>query len=141
MAWEHREAVVGPGPASLVVVPPADAIPAGLRDGTWIGTRRQRAGAGPELLATAAGRIWHLVGGRPRRVRHVVYHSPSGLSWGSDGVGAADAALSMLVGAGVDPQRAFRLHRPFARDVLAPLPAEGFVLPGAVVTHWLESFR
>ncbi len=35
-------------------------------------------------------------GGRRRPLRHVIYHSPSGLSWGYGGSGPADTALAFL---------------------------------------------
>lgn len=34
--------------------------------------------------------------GRPKRLKHVVYHSPTGFEWGYGGSGPADLALSIL---------------------------------------------
>jgi len=109
----------------------------------WVGerVRTTRRPAGDQLSLTS-GRIWRIAAdGTSVPVRHVVYHSPSGISWGADGVGAADTALSLLIDAGVSPDDAWRVHRSFAHDVIAHLPIVRFELPGTVMRHWLTSRR
>ena len=94
--------------------------------------------------------------GYRRPLRHVVYHSPTGLEWGYGGSGPADAALSILADYFMErtrkpdeigATRAWRLHQPFkwavvallSRDVPAHRPyAEA---PVAEVLPAVESWR
>ena len=83
---------------------------------------------------------------------HVVYHSPSGLSWGYHGSGPADCALSILADAlGERPTpaqlrrgepRCWRWHQTFKRDVIARFPLTGgWRLPLVEVEAWIARRR
>ena len=91
-------------------------------------------------------------GGRRRPLRHVVHHSPSGLSWGYGGSGPADTALSILADAlGERPTRdqlyrgeprCWRWHQPFKWEIVANFPLyEGWRLPLAAVEAWIARRR
>ncbi len=95
------------------------------------------------------------------RLRHMIVHSPSGLSWGYQGSGAADLALSVLadylgeaaaipaherydhaIAAEIQETGAWLLHQKFKRDVVASLPQDGNVtINGADVEAWLTPRR
>jgi len=92
------------------------------------------------------------------RLRHLIVHSPTGMSHGYHGSGPADLALAILADylgettaipaherydhaiAGVIHETgAWLLHQEFKRDVVAPLPqSQGFTIDGATVAAWLE---
>jgi hypothetical protein len=64
----------------------------------------------------------------PMRSQAVWNHSPDGFNWGYGGSGPAQLALAILLAAGLDDQRAMRLHQRFKWAVIANLPqGEAFV--------------
>ncbi len=97
-------------------------------------------------------------GQEPYKVRHMIVYSPSGMSWGYEGSGAADLALSVLadylgeaaaipahdrydhaIAGQVQETGAWLLHQEFKRDIVAPLPqGQRFTIDGATVAAWLE---
>lgn len=94
--------------------------------------------------------------GYRRPLRHVVYHSPTGLEWGYGGSGPADTALSILadyfeerpVGwKAIEATRAWRVHQPFKHRVISHLPRDVPVhepyadAPVAAVLPPVESWR
>ncbi len=85
-------------------------------------------------------------------LRHVVHHSPSGLSWGYGGSGPADTALSILADAlGERPTRdqlyrgeplCWRWHQAFKWEIVAHFPLrEGWQLPLTAVQAWIARRR
>jgi len=100
-------------------------------------------------------------GQEPYKLRHMIVHSPSGMSWGFHGSGPADLALSLLAdylgeAAAIpaheryDPRvadeiretGAWLLHQDFKRDIVASLPQDRNVtINGADVEAWLAPRR
>jgi len=100
-------------------------------------------------------------GQEPYRLRHMIVHSPTGMSWGYDGSGAADLALSVLadylgeaaaipaherydhaIAGQIHETGAWLLHQEFKRDVVAPLPQDRNVtIDGADIGAWLAPPR
>lgn len=99
-------------------------------------------------------------GGSAVPLRHVVYHSPTGLEWGYAGSGPADLALSVLadyLGATAfnvsdlwrgfenlvdedDPRAvAWRWHQPFKHEVIARFDGARWELTGDEIAAWLEA--
>jgi len=92
---------------------------------------------------------------RKRKLRHIPFHSPSGLSWGYEGSGPADLALAILVDylterppakGWLDRKRfdhwtikskAWRLHQPFKRDFVAAFNEE-WELSDTQIEKWLN---
>jgi len=94
-------------------------------------------------------------------LRHMIVHSPSGLSWGYQGSGAADLALSVLadylgevaaipaherydprVADEIKRTGAWLLHQEFKRDVVASLPqVRNVTIDGADIEAWLAPRR
>ena len=92
------------------------------------------------------------------RLRHLIVHSPTGMSHGYHGSGPADLALAILADylgetaaipaherydhalAGVIHETgAWLLHQEFKRDVVALLPqGRGFTIDGNIVAAWLK---
>lgn len=58
----------------------------------------------------------------PARSLRVWNHSPTGFNWGYAGSGPAQLALAILLAAGVDEERAIRLHQHFKAEHIATLP-------------------
>ncbi len=76
--------------------------------------------------------------GNHRQVPHVVKHSPAGLSWGYEGSGPSDTALSLLTDITQDRAVAERWYQEFKREVVARLQIDrSFRLPRAGVERWL----
>ncbi len=100
-------------------------------------------------------------GQEPYRLRRMIVHSPTGMSWGYDGSGAADLALSVLadylgeaaaipaherydhaIAGQIHETGAWLLHQEFKRDVVAPLPQDRNVtIDGADIGAWLAPPR
>jgi len=76
-------------------------------------------------------------GGRWRSLRHMVYHSPTGMTWGYGGSGPADLARSILADVAGLPV-ADALHQEFKFTVVANLPYEGWRLEEDRVRAWLR---
>ena len=52
-------------------------------------------GEGPKMGPQFGGRVWVIpADGQPYPLQHVVYHSPTGFSWGYGGSGPADGSAS-----------------------------------------------
>jgi hypothetical protein len=88
---------------------------------------------------TGRGALWFRdEGGQRREVPHVVSHSPDGLSWGYEGSGPADTALSILADITEDQAVAERWHQEFKREVVARLSLnQPFELERGSVEQWL----
>lgn len=83
---------------------------------------------------------WTPNAGTCQLVAHVVEHSSGGLSWGYNGNGPSDAALSILVHATRDRDLAHDLAQQFRREFIATFePNEPFQLPGRRVVNWLHA--
>ena len=87
--------------------------------------------------------------GKSRPLRHVKYHSPSGLSWGYQGSGPADLALSLLCDVlGERPSekqiyhgdcKAYPHHQDFKREFVAGWEFnEAFEIDSDTITGWLK---
>ena len=70
----------------------------------------------------------------------IVYHSPSGMDWGS-GSGAADTALNILFIETGDIKMADILHQEFKRDMISGLPYEGGIITRKEVRAWLRIYN
>lgn len=80
-------------------------------------------------------------------LRHVVYHSPTGLAWGYGGSGPADLALSILADYfGESPTRTelvrgkpecWRYHQEFKWAFVAQFSDQGFFLESERIAAWL----
>lgn len=91
--------------------------------------------------------IWHpqtptqLARATYHEIKHIVRHSPSGLSWGYGGSGSADCALSILHDfcerTGRPIEVAERWYQEFKRDWVAP-QGDGLIITGADIADWLE---
>lgn len=79
------------------------------------------AGCWRSRYVTMDGRELH-----PGRSRHVVNHSPDGLSWGYEGSGPAQLALAALLRLMAEWE-AVAEHQRFTREVIARLPQADFV--------------
>lgn len=78
--------------------------------------------------------------GRARLLpRPIVYHSPTGFSWGYRGSGPADLAANILA-LFVSWKEAWRLHQAYKEDVVARIPDEGGRVDCRDVRLWLESY-
>jgi len=97
----------------------------------------------------------------PYKLRHMIVHSPSGMSWGYQGSGAADLALSILadylgeaaaiptherydphVADEIKQTGAWLLHQDFKRDFVAALPQDRNVtIDDADIEAWLDPRR
>jgi hypothetical protein len=64
----------------------------------------------------------------PMRSQAVWNHSPDGFNWGYGGSGPAQLALAILLAAGLDDQRAVKLHQAFKWTVVTWPQGEGFVV-------------
>jgi len=74
--------------------------------------------------------------GRSRLLRHIVYHSPTGMEWGYGGSGPADLARSILADvAGLKVADA--LYQDFKWAFVSGLPREGFRLEEKAIRQWL----
>jgi hypothetical protein len=95
--------------------------------------------------------IWVVpAAGKPYLLKHIVFHSPTGFSWGYGGSGPADLALSILADQlGENPTEddlywgrpyCWQLHQSFKWDFIAKLPfGEAFELSDTQIESWLES--
>lgn len=63
-----------------------------------------------------------------KQCKGVLNHSPSGFEWGYPGSGPAQLALSILVDALRDKERAIKLHQKFKGAVIVGLPQKGWTL-------------
>ena len=89
---------------------------------------------------SAEGRRVVVVAGEEQRALQAIGASSAvGFVWGRPGEGARDLARSLLADATDSVVLAERVHREFARDVIAQLPDEGFRLTRADVLRWLET--
>ena len=90
------------------------------------------------------------------RLRHMIVHSPSGMSWGFHGSGPADLALSVLadyldeaaaiptherydhaIAGQIQETGAWLLHQEFKRDVVARLSQDrGFTITDVEIKAW-----
>jgi hypothetical protein len=105
---------------------------------------------GGEVMATVR------TGTEERPLRHIAYHSPTGLDLGYPGSGPADLALSILVdhlgegsrwrqaeGEERPPRvprgsRAWDLHQDFKRRFIASADRSGLVLREDEIGQWIE---
>jgi len=100
-------------------------------------------------------------GQEPYKLRHMIVHSPNGLSWGYKGSGAADLALSVLadyldeaaaipaherydhaIAGAIQETGAWRLHQDFKRAFVVSLPQDrNITIDGADIEAWLARRR
>ncbi len=100
-------------------------------------------------------------GQEPYKLRHMIVHSPSGMSWGFHGSGPTDLALSILanylgeaaaipaherydhdIADGIQETGAWLLHQDFKRDFVATLPQDRNVtIDGRAIEAWLAPRR
>jgi len=100
-------------------------------------------------------------GQEPYKLRHMIVHSPSSLSWGYQGSGCADLALSVLadwlgeataipaherynhtIAGQIQETGAWLLHQEFKRDVVASLPQDrNIAIDGVDIEAWIEPRR
>jgi len=66
----------------------------------------------------------------------IVYHSPTGLEFGYEGLGPADLALNILAPIVGEPD-ARRLHQQFKTDFVAKLPRQGGTITAQQIGDWL----
>jgi hypothetical protein len=85
-------------------------------------------------------------------LRHVKYHSPTGLEWGYSGSGPADLALSILAHSfkewyltatylkhyGSRSSQAWQYHQPFKREVVAGFQKHYWMISSDEITTWLK---
>jgi len=72
-----------------------------------------------------------------RPLRHIVYHSPTGMEWGYGGSGPSDLARSILADfAGVKVADTF--YQDFKWDFIAKQPEKGFQISGQEILNWLK---
>jgi hypothetical protein len=95
------------------------------------------------------GQVWVIpADAQPYLLKHVVFHSPTGFSWGYGGSGPADLALSILADHfGENPTendlyhgrpRSWQLHQPFKWRFIANLPmGDIFELHSTQIERWL----
>lgn len=72
--------------------------------------------------------------------RRIVYHSPTGFSWGYGGSGPADLVLNIL-SLYVEEDEAYELHQEFKRFFIEPMPKEGGTIPRDAIVEWLKQRR
>ena len=71
--------------------------------------------------------------------QRIVYHSPTGMTWGYPGSGPADTALNVLIHF-VDGATALRLHQRFKWDRIVGLPSKGkTVIPAGDIEAWITA--
>jgi len=72
-----------------------------------------------------------------RPLKHIVYHSPTGMEWGYGGSGPSDLARSILVDfAGIKVADTF--YQDFKWDFIAKQPEKGFQISGQEILNWLK---
>lgn len=71
----------------------------------------------------------------PDRSQAVFNHSPDGFSWGYGGSGPSQLALALLLEAGLDDERAVRLHQDFKHDFVANWSHDG---PGDIQVQEID---
>ena len=72
-----------------------------------------------------------------RPLRHIIYHSPTGMEWGYGGSGPSDLARSILADfAGIKVADTF--YQDFKWDFIAKQPEEGFQIVGREILNWLK---
>ena len=70
-------------------------------------------------------------------LRHIVYHSPTGMEWGYGGSGPSDLARSILADfAGIKVADMF--YQDFKWDFIAKQPEKGFQISGQEILNWLK---
>lgn len=68
-----------------------------------------------------------------------IHHSPDGFEWGYGGSGPADLALNILLMAGLDKNKSWRLHQDFKWKFIATMSHEGGILKKEEINKWIES--
>lgn len=72
-----------------------------------------------------------------RPLKHIVYHSPTGMEWGYGGSGPSDLARSILADfAGIKVADMF--YQQFKWDFIAKQPKKGFQISGQEILDWLK---
>lgn len=72
-----------------------------------------------------------------RPLKHIVYHSPTGMEWGYGGSGPSDLARSILADfAGIKVADMF--YQEFKRDFIAKQPEKEFQISGQEILDWLK---
>jgi len=72
-----------------------------------------------------------------RPLKHIVYHSPTGMEWGYGGSGPSDLARSILADfAGIKVADMF--YQDFKWDFIAKQPEKGFQISGQEILNWLK---
>ncbi len=72
-----------------------------------------------------------------RPLKHIVYHSPTGMEWGYGGSGPSDLARSILADfAGIKVADMF--YQEFKWDFIAKQAEKGFKITGQEILNWLK---
>ena len=72
-----------------------------------------------------------------RPLKHILYHSPTGMEWGYGGSGPSDLARSILADfAGIKVADMF--YQEFKWDFIAKQPEKGFQISGQEILNWLK---
>lgn len=72
-----------------------------------------------------------------RPLKHIVYHSSTGMEWGYGGSGPSDLARSILADfAGIKVADMF--YQEFKWDFIAKQPEKGFQISGQEILNWLK---
>lgn len=68
-------------------------------------------------------------------------HSPLGLSWGYNGSGPSQAALSVLCNFTKDNEFSLKYYMDFKDDVICQLPLKDCVIKYSEIQHWVDLRR
>ena len=72
-----------------------------------------------------------------RPLKHIAYHSPTGMEWSYGGSGPSDLARSILTDfAGIKVADMF--YQEFKWDFIAKQPGKGFQISGQEILNWLK---
>jgi hypothetical protein len=78
---------------------------------------------------------------KPERSQSVFNHSPDGFNWGYAGSGPAQLALAILLRAGLDKERAVRLHQQFKFDFVETLKQGQDFATDIDVVGWIATIE
>ena len=97
----------------------------------YAGTRREGVGSGVLISVGTSMTDIH-------SLRHIVRHSPTGMSWGYAGSGPADLALSILVDVFGRAELADLYYMEFKFDYVAAWLSDEWVVTSDDIDEWLK---